>query len=115
MNDAALAYANGFSQWMGCVTKKRIMSPVAHAMTSVIPSLMFTLANPFSSHKAMLMRKILFQVPAQRSCEPRGSCEEPFERGLFPDNFNHMHGQIGSERAQDHMRTGVGFRENRAG
>ena len=96
----------------GLCDEKKIMSPATHTMISVIPSLMFTLANPASSRKAMLMIKIPFKAPAQRSCEPRGACEEPFERGLFPDNFNHMHGQIGSERAQDHMRTGVGFREN---
>ena len=38
-----------------------------------------------------------------------------FEGDLFADDFNHMHGQIGSERVQAHMRTGVGFGENRAG
>ena len=56
---------------MSCVTKKRNMSPVAHAMTFAIPSMMFTLANPASSRKAMLMGKILFQVPAQRGCDLR--------------------------------------------
>jgi hypothetical protein len=56
---------------MSCVTKKRNMSPVAYAMTSAIPSLMFTLANTASSRKAMLMRKIIFQVLAQRGCDLR--------------------------------------------
>ena len=55
---------------MGCVTKKRNMRPAAHAMTSAIPSLMFTLANPFSSRKAKLMIKILFKVLSHESYDP---------------------------------------------
>ena len=45
----------------------------------------------------------------------RGACGGTFEGELFADDFNHMHGQIGSKRVQAHMRTGVGFGENRAG
>jgi hypothetical protein len=39
-----------------------------------------------------------------------GVCGAAFEGDLFADDFNHIHRQIGSERVQAHMRTGVGLR-----